>query len=1192
MAPDILVIDDEVDQLRLMTEVLTRAGYRVRSAEEPLLGLESALAYPPGLILLDVMMPGMDGFELCRRLQEHEPTLGVPVIFLSALDETEQRVRGFDAGGVDYISKPYQKLEVLARVKTHLQLREMRLRMEELVAERTADLEETNQALEEEIRTRARAEHAVVESERKYRAVVEGASEGILIVQDGGRVYYNPTWLEMIGYTAEEYEPLPFLSLVHPDDLETLEDSYRDLLEGQEFGALPDFRIVTKSGDTRWLALHGSRIDWESRPAGMVFIQDITERKRAEERLRESEERFRLAFENAQDAILWADPETGMIVNCNAATERLLEKSKDEIVGTRQTTLHPPEKTAYYADLFKRHFEQRRALGDEAEVITKSGEIKPISIAACTTVIGEQLIVQGIFRDITERKRATEVLRQREATLEAVAYAAESFLEALDWQDEMDAILDRLGTATGVSRVYVFQNHAGSQGEILTSQRFEWCSAGIPPQIDNPDLQDFPLRARGFGRWEETLGRGDVIHGHLRAFPESERQVLAVQDIQSLVVVPVFVGGQWWGFIGFDECKAEKEWSFPERDALRAAANTLGTAIERRQTVLALRESEERFRATFEQAAVGIAQVTPEGRFVRVNQRLCDMVGYSQDELLAQTFQDIAHPHDVEVGLKLARRLLAGEIETLSLETRYQHKNSEIVWVSLTAALVRKDAGDPGYFVAVFEDITERVKVRQELRSSQRLLSLVIDHVPAQVAYVDKCQRYRFVNQRYEQAYQIPRSQFVGQRVRQVLGLEGYAAAEPHIAAALSGDEVSYVEVFRYPDAGQRWMRIEYVPDTDHGGDVQGFVAMLSDITEDKRAEENLTTSNRRLEEAQAIAQIGDWEHNILVGEITWSDEMYRIFGVDQREYVPTDKSDREFCYPEDRPVVRSAFERFFASGEDLDIDYRIVTPQGERKACRLRGRLVLDERGIPCLARGTIEDITERKWAEQQVQEYQRRLQALASLLTLSEEQERRRIARELHDEIGQALAFARMRLASAREATSETKREAILDDVSQSLRQTIGDLRDLIFDLSSPLLDELGLAAALAEWLDERVGRKYGLVTEFVHDGQGLLLDDDLTAILFRSTRELLANVIKHAQARHVIVHLDEEETLVRIVVQDDGIGFDVDTIQMTMDRSGGFGLFSIRERMADLGGSLEIASEPGQGCTAILTVPTTTG
>ena len=140
-----------------------------------------------------------------------------------------------------------------------------------------------------------------------------------------------------------------------------------------------------------------------------------------------------------------------------------------------------------------------------------------------------------------------------------------------------------------------------------------------------------------------------------------------------------------------------------------------------RQTEERLRESEERFRATFEQAGVGMGHGTREGRWVRVNQRLCDILGYTHEELLARTFQDITHPDDLDFDLRQRCQLVAGEIQTLSREKRYLHKDGSTVWVDLTVSMLRDLSGEPKYFIAVVQDITARKRVEQELFHAQRM---------------------------------------------------------------------------------------------------------------------------------------------------------------------------------------------------------------------------------------------------------------------------------------------------------------------------------------------------------------------------------------------------------------------------------------------------------------------------------------
>jgi signal transduction histidine kinase len=224
----------------------------------------------------------------------------------------------------------------------------------------------------------------------------------------------------------------------------------------------------------------------------------------------------------------------------------------------------------------------------------------------------------------------------------------------------------------------------------------------------------------------------------------------------------------------------------------------------------------------------------------------------------------------------------------------------------------------------------------------------------------------------------------------------------------------------------------------------------------------------------------------------------------------------------------------------------------------------------------------------EKKLLSYQKQLKSLASQLSLAEEHERRRIAVELHDHICQALVISKARLSTLFEKGTVTYSRKALDEICGSLDEAIHNTRSLTFDLSSPILYELGFEAAVAEWLAEQVEQKYGIATEFEDDNKIKPLDDDIKVLLFRDVRELLVNIVKHASAKHVKVSVKRHGSYILICVEDDGVGFDIRRISSFGTDSSGFGIFSIKERLQQLGGRLVIESGPGRGCKVTITAP----
>ncbi|MDQ7798667.1 MAG: sensor histidine kinase [Candidatus Edwardsbacteria bacterium] len=227
--------------------------------------------------------------------------------------------------------------------------------------------------------------------------------------------------------------------------------------------------------------------------------------------------------------------------------------------------------------------------------------------------------------------------------------------------------------------------------------------------------------------------------------------------------------------------------------------------------------------------------------------------------------------------------------------------------------------------------------------------------------------------------------------------------------------------------------------------------------------------------------------------------------------------------------------------------------------------------------------EIAERKRTEQTVKRYQQKLKKLASELTLTEERERRAIASDLHDHIGQALAMIRVKLKNLEGNAVFSGAERDLEEIRMLLEQTISYTRNLTFELSPPVLYDLGFEAGL-EWLAEQTRRKYGKAVELSCPGPKLQLPEDLKVTLFRSVRELMINIIKHAGADNISIVLTNSGGRLTIEVSDDGIGL-VEKGAGETAEPGGFGLFSIREQLGCFGGRLSLAALPGRGTKAVI-------
>lgn len=321
---DVLVVDDEISNLRLLTELLEKEGYQVRPAETAQLALDSAMAHPPGLILLDVRMPKMDGFEVCRRLKQHPGTQQVPIIFISSLDDADARLKGFAEGASDFIMKPFHELEVLARVKTHVRLHMMQQNMERMVEERTREL---------------RA------SEIRFRSLMEQMPLALaLMAPDGSFISGNEAWRQLWGFTPEEERELTKHYNIFADveaEARGVMPLIRKAFSGNhvvvpviEYNAkntVNNLGLDQINPNKVWIEAHISSVMDEHDEVMFVVItyMDLTEITKAQQELQASETRFRELMEQSPLAMEILAPD-GRIMRVNDAWLRFWGVTSEE----------------------------------------------------------------------------------------------------------------------------------------------------------------------------------------------------------------------------------------------------------------------------------------------------------------------------------------------------------------------------------------------------------------------------------------------------------------------------------------------------------------------------------------------------------------------------------------------------------------------------------------------------------------------------------------------------------------------------------------------------------------------------------------------------------------------------------------------------------------------------------------------
>ncbi len=426
----ILVVEDTPADLELLVDTLTAEGYQVLPAAGGELALAAVAAQPPELILLDVQMPVLDGFEVCRRLKARPESRDIPVVFISVSGERAERVEGLKLGAVDYITKPFEREELLARVQNQLELGRLRLRLEQQAAE----LRQTNEQLQAELAERKRVEVNMAQVSQENGVILNSTAEGILGLDlEGNHTFVNQAAARMLGYEAAELLVLPSHSTWHhtkPDGSPYPKEECAIYAAYQD-GAV--HRVSTevfwrKDGTSFPVEYASMPIHKEARLAGtVVTFTDITERKRTEETLRASQQIIEGILNAIPVRVFWKDKNLAYL-GCNAAFARdagfadprdLIGKNDCQMVWGDQAELYRSDDRRVIESGCGRLLIEEPQTTPEGSTITLLTSKMPLRNAE-----GEVIGLLGTYMDITERKQAEEVLRERMKLQEQLAHTA------------------------------------------------------------------------------------------------------------------------------------------------------------------------------------------------------------------------------------------------------------------------------------------------------------------------------------------------------------------------------------------------------------------------------------------------------------------------------------------------------------------------------------------------------------------------------------------------------------------------------------------------------------------------------------------------------------------------------------------------------------------------------------------------
>lgn len=951
----------------------------------------------------------------------------------------------------------------------------------------------------------------------------------------------NPAAIEIFGYEKNEIvgKTTEFLHV----SKESLLDFQKELslsIETKGYLSLFEFKMKRKDGTT-FPSEHSVRTlkDDNDRLIGWIsIVRDITEQKQSEQALRETTGLLETIFEHTHMLVAYLDRDFNF-VRVNRAYAEADEHQPSFFSGKNHFDLYPHEENER---IFRRVVETGASYFayakpfEYAENPERGISYWDWSLVPIKQKHGHVTGLVLTLADVTARIQAEEALQASEWKLDAMLQSISDHMSMIDkdlniiWANEV-AKREFGNDITGKKcyEVYHGRSEPCQPQPCLTHRVFD------DSQVHEHDI-------------EVTNKDGNTRYFHCVAnvaLRDSKGNPTAVLEVSTDIT-------------------------------------------DRKHAEEAVRQERDRAQKYLDVAGVMILVIDADQKVKLINQKGCEILGYDECDIIGKNWVENFVPQRVCDQLSFtAETLSAGDAEVFeNFESPVLTSSGEERIIAWHNSVLRDKDGIAVAALCSGADITERKRAEEALRESEEKFRSLAEQSPNMI-FINKNGKIVYANKKCEEVMGYSREELCSPDFdfRTLITPESLSLVKHNLTRHMRGEEIP---PYDYSIMKKNGTIIEAI-NTSKLIQYEGQTAILgivTDITERKKAEQALRESEERLKILFESAPDTIYLINSEGRFIDANRAAVELIGYTRDEIIGRSLAELGLVSNEQLSKAKENLKKVVAGKISGPNEYRLKKKDGTYVSVEVRTFPVKIAGKI--LTLGIARDITLHKQTEQQILEHQARLKSLASQLSLTEERERHRLATDLHDQISQSLVISKIKLDQFRKSSISNRLDAPLKDISDCLGQIIDDTRALTFDLSYPILYELGFEAAVAEWLTDQIQEEHGIKTEFEDDGHKKPLDDDLRVLLFRNVRELLINVVKHAQASKVKVSIRKVKGNIRVSVEDDGVGFDpVEVVSMTTKRAA-FGLFSIRERLEQLGGLIEIDSRIGQGTKIAMTAP----